>query len=817
MRCSIFCRLLIFCLIISGAEGRDLIIGDEGRTSAAICVGVPAMPNVDENFERYWERQAAQDLARAIGLMCGAAPNILDRTTDINEALAQNESPVFVMGELALDTEPSLREALNRVKKKNPVLRADAIAVKRTGNRIYLAGSNDESHYHAAIWLLRELGCRWYLPTSIGECIPDVPTLTIGDVDHVYAPPFEFRRFWLSWNGSRADHGPFLHRNFMHNDYVPSGHALGHYVEELIPEGGSAANIPISDPRTAEHVADKIADKFTSGKHFNLGMDDGSYESDFEGDRELQAGLWDKYFDKPVLSDAFVIFYNRVAQILMERHPESKTMIGFLAYSNMTVPPQRNIIAERPLVAYLAPIDIDPIHGMDDPESPPRQEYREMMLRWAEVMQGRVVIYEYDQGMLVWRDIPNPSHQAFVQDVKHYRDAGIMGIDIESRGARATTFLNLHLRGQLMWDPEADVDAMIDEFYKKFYGPAAIPMASFWNAIFEAWDEAIVTEHEYFVAPAIYTPELMRNLAANITAAERAIAPLEARTDLGSNDTLYVQRMEMARYQWAVLDNYMRMVFAASTDCDYASAVKAGKAGLAARERMSDMNDTFTTYSRPNRPAVGMAENGPAWWPGEVSQYGDLAQLTGGAKGELVKVLPLEWAFHRDPNDTGLPRGWARNPADLSYWNAHKSDYNFRSRKDYPTTEWEVLRTDLYAQAQGIRHPDHQSYTGYMWYKTRVTLSKNETEGSMRIMFPGLFNECWLYINGEIAAHRGKRPLWWYTDYRFEWDVDLTDRLKEGENDITIRAHNPHHFGGIFRRPFLYRCVHPKTDTRQDL
>jgi len=43
-------------------------------------------------------------------------------------------------------------------------------------------------------------------------------------------------------------------------------------------------------------------------------------------------------------------------------------------------------------VAYLAPIDIDPIHGMDSPRSPPRQEYRAMLYRWAQVMQGRVVI-----------------------------------------------------------------------------------------------------------------------------------------------------------------------------------------------------------------------------------------------------------------------------------------------------------------------------------------------------------------------------------------------------------------------------------------
>ncbi len=48
--------------------------------------------------------------------------------------------------------------------------------------------------------------------------------------------------------------------------------------------------------------------------------------------------------------------------------------------------------------------------------------------------------------------------------------------------------------------------------------------------------------------------------------------------------------------------------------------------------------------------------------------------------------------------------------------------------------------------------------------------------------------------------------MWWLTDYAFEWDIDLTGKLKAGENDITVRCYNPHHFGGLFRRPFLYRA-----------
>ena len=34
-------------------------------------------------------------------------------------------------------------------------------------------------------------------------------------------------------------------------------------------------------------------------------------------------------------------------------------------------------------------------------------------------------------------------------------------------------------------------------------------MRDYWRAIFDAWQKTIVTEHEYFIAPAIYTPQLV--------------------------------------------------------------------------------------------------------------------------------------------------------------------------------------------------------------------------------------------------------------------------------------------------------------------
>lgn len=773
---------------VAGKSGApDLVVATKGASTATVVVVPKAGP---------WELQAARDLAHYIERMSGAKIALADTDAAAAKALA-GTAPLLIVGQKALLLAPELRQALDKVAKKKPVLRADAIVLKRAGNRVYLAGLNDDCHYYAVAELLKRWGCRWYMPTAFGECVPRHATLKVGTLDYAYAPPFEVRRYWISWNGDTSGRKEFMHRNGMNDVSVPSGHILAKYTKDLIPKGKTMFNVPIAEDKTARHVAKQVAPLFAAGKDVQLGMEDGLYQSDSPLDKELTALQYDKYFMTPSATDAFLTFYNKVADILIKQYPQSKSKIGFLAYANMTLPPKRVTGARQPLLAYLAAIDIDPIHGMDDPRSAPRQEYKTMLYQWAKVMAGRVVIYDYDQSMLVWRDLPNPSQQAFRQDVKHYRKAGILGVDTESRNALATVFLNLYFRGELMWNPDVDTDKLLAEFYPNFYGPAAEPMARYWQAIFAAWQDTFVTEHEYFLAPALYTPQLVATLRKHLESAEAAVKPLAAKINKTLDEQRFLERVRFTRMSFDILDAYMAMTHAAASECDYRAAVAAGERGLAARDKMTDTNGLFTTYRR-------IGEHGYAWWPGEVKQYRELLPFVDGSKGQLIAKLPLVWSFRRDPRNQGEKAGWENQQPDLHWWKAQTKPKSLKSRQSNPG-QWEQVRSDLYLQAQGLVTPDFQSYTGYGWYRVKMPFSEAQTGGAVHLRFPGLFNECWLYVNGKQVAHRPMKNIWWRNDYRFEWDVDLSGKLKAGVNSIVLRIHNPHHFGGMFRRPFLYR------------
>jgi hypothetical protein len=772
------------------------VAGKSGDQNLAIAGGATPAVVVVSAEAGEWERRAAADLALYAGKLTGGPALAVADTPDAAQVALNGGGPVLVVGTKALELEPALRDALARVAKPNPLLRADAIVVRRAGNRVYLAGTGDDAHYYAVSHLLHAWGCRWYLPTEFGECVPRHASIAVGELDLAYAPPFEVRRYWLSWNGDPAGKPEFMRRNFFNDVLVPSGHNLAQFTKELEPPGKGHFAIPITDPRTADHVARQVLPIYAAGKDVQLGMEDGTYTSDHPLDKELLSLQWDKYFMTPSYTDCFMTFYNNVAERLMAAAPQSTARVGFLAYGNLTIPPVRVTKGAKPLVAYLAPIDIDPNHGMDDPRSAPRREYKEHVYNWSKVMDGRVVIYDYDQGMLVWRDLPNPSHMMFRHDVKHYAKAGVLGVDTESRGATATTFLNLFLRGQLMWNPQADVDALLAEFYPAFYGPAAAaPMAAYWGAVFKAWEDTIVTEHEYFVAPAIYTPQLVETMRKHLADAEQAVQAAAGQAE----GKAFVDRVRFTRLSFDVTDAYMQMTRAAGTEVDYAAAVAAGKRGLARREELTAMNGTFTTYKN-------IPESGYAWWPGEVQQYEELLPFTAGPKGQLVAKLPLDWAFRRDPDDAGAKEGWENQAPDLTWRNGQSDPRSVASRQANPG-QWELVRSDVYLQAQGLVTPESQSYTGHGWYHAEVELTAEQAAGDVHVRFPGLFNECWLYVNGEPAGHREFKGVWWLNDYRFEWDVPLAGKLKPGKNAVVLRIFNPHHMGGMFRRPFLYRAT----------
>ena len=72
--------------------------------------------------------------------------------------------------------------------------------------------------------------------------------------------------------------------------------------------------------------------------------------------------------------------------------------------------------------------------------------------------------------------------------------------------------LNLYVSHKVLWDLDTDVDALLDEYYAKFYGPAHEPMKQFWEEMERQYRELCATgqrSSHTAIWTGLYGPETM--------------------------------------------------------------------------------------------------------------------------------------------------------------------------------------------------------------------------------------------------------------------------------------------------------------------
>jgi hypothetical protein len=259
------------------------------------------------------------------------------------------------------------------------------------------------------------------------------------------------------------------------------------------------------------------------------------------------------------------------------------------------------------------------------------------------------------------------------------------------------------------------------------------------------------TEHEYFVIPVIYTPQLVQELRGDLEAAESAVKN-------GQGMPMLAERMRFTRASFSMIETYVATATDAARDADYVAAAADGQKSLAAQQALRSDNPLFVSG------LIG-GEDGPAWLAGEVKQYDALKSLTDGNKGVLVDRLPLTWAFK---TEQPLPAGPRYNGPE----GAKPFGYDhLASEEPNSANGWRLVRTDAYLQAQDGMGPGRKGGLGHYWYRSSFNVPEKNLKSKLHLMFPRLFNEAWLYFKGKLVRHRSYTEPWWQTDYLFAWDV----------------------------------------------
>lgn len=372
---------------------------------------------------------------------------------------------------------------------------------------------DDRGTLHAVHAFLRDLGVRWYLPGELGEVVPSLATIALPTTaSGVVKPHFPLRLWdwWSSpWQVSEED-ALWRMRHRLHNGFhdilgipqIVHGMKFVHGREEIRQEHPEFFAL-VGGVRQVDHK-----------RH---GAPCLSSEELFKRHVAYVRGLFDHY-DEPMLSIDVVDGYsglacacqdcaplqtpergsdgalsdyvwgyiNRVAQEVYKTHPDK--MVSGISYGTYRLPPT-NIEQMSPNLTMML---------MSPRQQFYKEAYRErfasLIAAWKEVLPSQTFyIFEnmqynrlttgrfplpvfYTDVTVDFIDAVKDDVDGFIYSMNEHRPWERDEIDWHSLGVM---HLDLHLMSRLWWDPETDVEALLDEYYTLFYGPAEASMRRF--------------------------------------------------------------------------------------------------------------------------------------------------------------------------------------------------------------------------------------------------------------------------------------------------------------------------------------------------
>jgi tetratricopeptide (TPR) repeat protein len=367
-------------------------------------------------------------------------------------------------------------------------------------------GFDERGSFNAVCGFLRKLGVRWYLPGELGEVVPDSPTIPLPKLDKTVRPEFEVRRFNVRFGTASRDTAMWAARLGMRDPYglrVAHGmHTMTHcdailnaHPDWFALYGGKRHSQP---GQRLNHLCYSNEELFretvtwarTQFDHFNFStvsvMPPDAYISICqcrlcEGKDVPEMGSRGK------LSNHVWDFVNRVAKETGKTHPGKQ--IVCCAYGANTNPPT-NITKLEPNVQVIIVGGRRPANNL--PEQ--REAIRALRNGWAEKTDNPLMIFENypftDRGWYLPAFVANSIGESInaTKDISRGEDIWLSFGPNFDRTELGFNHFMVYFTARMYWGgPDQDVAAMLDEYCRLFYGPAAGQMHTFFDYCESNW------------------------------------------------------------------------------------------------------------------------------------------------------------------------------------------------------------------------------------------------------------------------------------------------------------------------------------------
>lgn len=736
---SCFVALLVVVVNGMSAFANAVEIVQDGKPLGAI-------------WHRGDQADAAADLVKTIEKMSGAT---LEVKADKDTSPPAANVPAIVLGELAFEMGlAALPKTVSR----------EAYAIESHGSHLLIAGESPTATRFAVTDFLERLGCRWLTSTAIGDVIPQRTSISIAGLKVREKPDFIYREIW-GMPRHTARLGGLDMPNRHDWEHLPAAKYFESHPEYFGLRGGERKPsrwVCTSNPAVAKIFADAYIAKAKTGVQADtISPPDGRGFCECANCKALDIPDYIEPSNGAVcMSDRYAHFFKAVANHVEKEAPNF--LLSFYCYSDYTLPPKSLDSMSKNLVGWVTTIRFCRIHGVNNPHCESRQRYRNVVNGWAKLISTCCYDYNYNLAEVT---VPISKITYMKDNIPFLKQSGCLGINLESMSAWNLYGPHTYLASKLMWNANADADAILADYYEKCVGAKAAPhLRAYWERIDKAVVECRTHCGSFNGINAIWTPELYAACDADLRRADEfASSPAEK-----NRVAMFRSGLENVRY-WRELD-------AAINGCRFVQAkdiFERWQAHMddAHAKEFNTMKGYKQGYIRFLQP---MIESGVARTSGDR---------------QLVAQLPDVWDFRYDAADAGEASEFFRRQPNATGWRPVKTFSASLNEQQIP---------------EQLTH---------MWYRTTFDAPANLPVGPLHLWFgevDGSPTKVWL--NGEFLGE--------FTGARRPSELAVTGKIKAGQrNDVVIKTSHLSiselMLGGLLRPVMVYAGEQPVEPTKK--
>ena len=374
----------------------------------------------------------------------------------------------------------------------------EEIAISVEGEQIRMSGGRPRGTLYAVYQFLEELvGIRFL--TAGHTHVPDASALEIPCGRYAYAPPFSFRWSYYRENSEVPAFAARKRVNTVTDAETLGGktpqqlinhsfHALVPYSEygESHPEyyalvdgkrdtdtHGGGPQLCVTNPEVIEVAAESAIRQLTErpeATNISVSQADTAAYCRCDSCETLNQSE-----GSPMGSQ--LTFVNAVAERIENVYPHVK--VGTLAYWYTRKPP-KTVVPRHNVQIQLCSIECCTLHAIDNPDCEQNRAFCQDTIAWGQICED-IWIWNYNTNFRAY-DLPFPNLRSIGPNVRYFLRNNAKGVFMQANGNGLTgefSDLRNYLISHLIWNPDLEADALLNEFVNLHYEAAAPPILAY--------------------------------------------------------------------------------------------------------------------------------------------------------------------------------------------------------------------------------------------------------------------------------------------------------------------------------------------------